>query len=35
MSLNNLKGFERLFDSRILEQNLVVKAMQLGWFQKV
>lgn len=34
MSLNNLKGFERLFDSRILEQNLVAKAMQLGWFQK-
>lgn len=33
-TLASLKGFERLFNTGILEQNLVAKAMQLGYIQK-
>jgi len=33
-TLQNLKGFERLFNVRILERNLVSKAIQLGYLQK-
>jgi len=32
--MTTLKGFESLFNTRILERNLVAKAMQLGWLQK-
>ena len=33
-TLQNIKGFERLFDVRFLERNLVSKAIQLGYLQK-
>jgi hypothetical protein len=34
MALENLRGFERLFNSGVLETDLVAKAIQLGWLKK-